>query len=86
MRDDLRILGVLLISLAITGGTAFISLSLSDTLRLTALDPRGVVFSNARRYFCPYRRGCITGIYVLKIYSYDSIRGTTKGWVSGTLS
>jgi ABC-type cobalamin transport system permease subunit len=48
IRNDLCIIDVLLISLAIAGYIAFISLSLSSTLRLTALILNRVVFSNTK--------------------------------------
>jgi hypothetical protein len=59
MQDDLRILGVLLIGLAMAGCLVFISLSLSATLRLAALVFDGVVFSDAKLCFCPLRGRCL---------------------------
>jgi len=55
IRNDLCIVDVLLIGLAIAGYIAFISLSLSGTLRLAALILNRVVFSNIKRCFYSLR-------------------------------
>jgi len=51
IRNDLYIIDVLLIGLAITGYIAFISLSLNNTLRLAAFILNKVVFNNIKRCF-----------------------------------
>ena len=55
IRNDLCIVDVLLIGLAIAGYIAFISLSLSGTLRLAALVLNRVVFNNIKRCFYSLR-------------------------------
>jgi ABC-type cobalamin transport system permease subunit len=55
IRNDLYIVDVLLIGLAIAGYIVFIFLSLSGILRLAALILNRVVFSNTKRCFYSLR-------------------------------